>query len=227
MPPSFTGAALAIARKDLRIEFRTRTSFFSALVFALLAIIVFYFAWDAAAVSTADRAPGVLWVIFIFSGLLALNRAFNMESHDGALAGLIVAPIPREAIFAGKALANLVFVLGVQAVAIPAVFLFYNVGFGMHMLSVSLVAGLAAVGFVAVGTLFSAMAMNTRLAELLLPMLSLPFFAPLVMMGAPATSRLMSGRPLAESVGWLQMIGAYDLVFVVACAFAFPLSLEA
>jgi heme exporter protein B len=216
----------AIAWKDLRIEFRTKTAFFSALVFSLLAIAVFYFAWDAAAVSTADRAPGVLWVIFIFSGLLALNRAFNMEAQDGALAGLLLAPIPREAIFAGKALANLAFVVGVQIVAIPAVFLLYNVGFGMPMFSVALVSLLAAVGFVAVGTLFSAMATNTRLAELLLPMLALPFFVPLIIPGAQGTWRLMTHRPLSEIVPWLQFLAAYDIVFVVACALAFPFTLE-
>jgi heme exporter protein B len=226
VPPSFVRAALAIARKDLAIEFRTRTAFLSALVFALLAIVVFYFAWDASAVATADRAPGVLWVIFIFSGLLALNRAFTMESHDRSLDALLLAPIAREAIFAGKALANLVFVLGVQVIAIPAVFVFYNVPGSGAIVSIAIVAVLAAIGLVAVGTLFSAMAANTRLAELLLPMLALPFFVPIIIPAAQVSWRVLTGRPLSEVLGWLQVLAAFDIVFVTACTLVFPHTLE-
>jgi heme exporter protein B len=219
-------AALLVARKDLAIEFRTRTAFFSALVFALLAIVIFYFAWDATAVSSADLAPGVLWVIFTFSGLLGLHRSFGVEQAGRAIDGLLASPIPRESIFVGKALANLLFVLGVQAVAMPAVALFYNLPLGAVALPLAGIAVLAAVGLVAVGTLFSAMAVNTRLAELLLPMLSLPFFVPVVMPAAQTTARLLSGRPVAEAWPWLRILLAFDLVFVFACAVAFPYTVE-
>jgi heme exporter protein B len=219
-------AALLVARKDLAIEFRTRTAFFSALVFALLAIVIFYFAWDATAVSSADLAPGVLWVIFTFSGLLGLHRSFGVEQAGRAIDGLLASPVPRESIFLGKALANLLFVLGVQAVAIPAVALFYNLPLGGIALPLAGIAVLAAVGLVAVGTLFSAMAVNTRLAELLLPMLSLPFFVPIVMPAAQTTARLLSGRPVAEAWPWLRILLAFDLVFVFACMIAFPYTVE-
>ncbi len=169
-----------IAQKDLAIEFRTRSAFLSAIVFALLGIVIFYFAWDPTAVTAADLAPGVLWVVFTFSGLLGLHRSFGVEQPDRAIDGLLAAPIARESIYLGKALANLIFVLGVQAVAIPAVALFYNLPVGPVLLPLSAIARLAAIGLVSVGTLFSAMAVNTRLAELLLPMLSLPFFVPIV-----------------------------------------------
>lgn len=220
------GAALLIARKDLAIEFRTRTAFFSAVVFALLAIAIFYFAWDPTAVSSLDLAPGVLWVIFTFSGLLGLQRSFGVELADRAIDGLLGAPVPREAIYLGKALANLVFVAAVQAIAIPVVALFYNVPFGGSALAIAGIALLAAIGLVAVGTLFSAMSVNTRLAELLLPMLSLPFFVPVVMPAAQATARLLSGRPVAESAGWLKILLAFDIVFVAACMVAFPHTIE-
>ena len=107
-------AAAEIARKDLAIEFRTRSAFLAALVFSLIAITIFYFAWDATAVSATDLAPGVLWVIFTFSGLLGLHRSFGIEEADRAIDALLASPIDRESIFIGKALANLVFVLGVQ-----------------------------------------------------------------------------------------------------------------
>lgn len=225
-PPSLGAATVAVALKDLRIEFRTRTAFVSALVFAVLAVIVFNFAWDAAAVTSIDIAPGVLWVTFIFAGLLALNRAFTMEMHDRAMDGLLAAPVPREAIFAGKALANLVFVAGVQAVAIPAVAFFYNVRIGPALGGIILTAALAAIGFVALGTLFSSIASNTRLAELLLPLLSLPFFFPIVVAASQTTWRLLTGRPFEEVVGWLQLLAAFDIVFVAACTLAFPFTLE-
>jgi heme exporter protein B len=225
--PSTLAAALLIARKDLAIEFRTRTAFFSAVVFALLAIVIFYFAWDPTAVAAVDLAPGVLWVIFTFSGLLGLHRSFGVEVADRAIDGLLGAPIAREAIYLGKALANLVFVAAVQVIAIPAIVLFYNMPLGGRAaLAVAAIALLAAVGLTAVGTLFSAMAVNTRLAELLLPMLSLPFFVPIIMPAAQATARLLSGRPVGEAASWLKILIAFDLVFVLACMLAFPHTIE-
>jgi len=218
--------ALLIARKDLAIEYRTRTAFFSATMFAVLSIVIFFFAWDPTSVTSADLAPGVLWVIFTFSGLLGLHRSFGVEQAGRAIDGLLASPVPREAIFVGKALANLVFVLGVQMVAIPAVALFYNLPMGRIALPLAGLAVLAAIGLVSVGTLFSAMAVNTRLAELLLPMLSLPFFVPVVMPAAQATHDLLSGRPVAEAWPWLRILLAFDLVFVFACAVGFSYTVE-
>ena len=227
-PPGLLAAAWVIAKKDLSVEYRTRSAFFSATVFALLAATIFYFGWDPTAVTASDLAPGVLWVIFTFSGLLGLHRSFGAESADRAIDALLVAPVDRESIFLGKALANLVFVLGVQAVTIPAVLLLYNVPLGGWVWGGALggVAVLAAIGLVAVGTLFSAMTVNTRFAELLLPMLSLPFFVPVVIGASQATARLVAGRPLAETMGWVQLLAAFDLVFVAACTVVFPYTLE-
>jgi heme exporter protein B len=218
--------AWLIARKDLAIEFRTRSAFLSAVVFSLLAIVIFFFAWDATAVAAIDLAPGVLWVIFVFSGLLGMHRSFGVEQPDRAIDGLIASPVAREAIFLGKALASLVFVLAVQAIAIPAVGLFYNLPLGGVALPLAGIAILAAIGLVVVGTLFSAMAVNTRLAELLLPMLALPFFVPIVIPAAQATAKLMSGRPVGDTVAWLKLLLAFDIVFIVACTLAYPFTLE-
>jgi heme exporter protein B len=226
MPPGMLRAAWLVARKDLAIEFRTRTAFFSALVFALLGLTTFYFAWDATAVSAIDLAPGVLWVIFTFSGLLGLQRSFGVEQADRAMDALLAAPVERESIYLGKALANVLFVAGIQAVALPAVGLFYNVPLGAIALPLAGLALLAAIGVVSVGTLFSAMAVNTRLAELLLPMLSLPFFLPIVMAAAQTTSRLLAGRPAAEAWPWLRILVAFDIVFVVGCTLVFPSTVE-
>jgi heme exporter protein B len=225
-PPGLLGAAWLIARKDLRIEFRSRSAFFSAAIFAVLASTIFFFAWDPTAVGAADLAPGVLWVIFTFAGMLGLHRSFGAEVADRAIDALLVAPIDRKAVFLGKAIGNLVFVLAVQALAIPAVGIMYNVPFVAIAGPLAAIAVLAAVGLVAVGTLFSAMTVNTRFAELLLPMLSLPFFVPIVIAAAQSTEKLLSGRPVSDVAGWLQLLASFDLVFVYACTLAFPATLE-
>jgi heme exporter protein B len=225
-PPGTLAAAWIVARKDLAIEFRTRTAFLSALVFALLGVTIFFFAWDSTAVAASDLAPGVLWVIFTFAGLLGLQRSFGSELADRAIDGLLGAPVAREAIYLGKALANLVVVSGILVVTIPAVVLFYNLPLDRGIGALAGIAGLAAIGLVAVGTLFSAMAVNTRMAELLLPMLSLPFFVPIVMAAAQSSARLMAGRPAAEAWPWLRILLAYDVVFVTACTLAFPYTLD-
>ena len=219
-------AAWLIARKDLAIEFRTRSAFFSAIVFALLGLVIFYYAWDPTAVAVTDLAPGVLWVVFTFSGLLGLHRSFGVEAADHAIDGLLASPVSREAIFLGKAIANLIFVAAVQLIAIPALVLFYNLPLGDIVGPLIAIALLAAIGLVAVGTLFSAMAVNTRLAELLLPMLALPFFVPIVIGASQATAKLLAGRPIVEAGAWLKLLLAFDIVFVAACTLAYPFTVE-
>ena len=222
----FAADAWRVARKDLLIEFRTRSAFLAATVFALLSVAIFRFAWDPTAVPAIDLAPGVLWVIFTFSGLLGLNRSFGIEQADRALDALLSSPMSREAIFAGKALGNLAFVTAVQALTLPVVALFFDLPAGRIWFGVVGIALLAAIGLSAVGTLFAAIASNTRLAELLLPMLALPFFVPIVIPAAQGSSLLLAGRPLADSLGYLKLLLAFDLVFVAACTVAFRFTLE-
>ncbi len=219
-------SALIVAQKDLAIEFRTRSAFLSAMVLSLLSLVIFYFAWDPTAVAAVDVAPGILWVTFTYSGLLGLHRSFGVEAAERAMDALLVAPISREAIFLGKAMANLVFVIGVQLVALPAVSLFYNLPFSSIIGPLALVMVLAAIGLTCVGTLFAGITSNTRMAELLLPVLALPFFVPIVLPAAQVTAKLLAGRPLDESLGWIRILLAFDLVFVYACTLAFPFTLE-
>ncbi len=226
VPPGALAAALIVARKDLAIEFRSRSAFLSALVLSLLSLVIFYFAWDPTAVAAVDVAPGILWVTFTFSGLLGLHRSFGVEAQERGMDALLVAPISREAIFLGKALANLVFVLGVQLVALPALALFYNLPLPTVIGPLAGVMLLAALGLTCVGTLFAGITANTRMAELLLPVLALPFFVPIVLPAAQVTAKLLAGRPFDESLGWLRILLAFDIVFLYACTLAFPFTLE-
>ena len=224
--PGFVRSALAIAATDMLIELRSRSVILSALAFALLSITIFFFAWDPTAVASIDLAPGVLWVIFTFSGLLGLHRSFGVEQPTRAMDALLAAPVDREAIFLGKLIANLAFVLLVQAISIPAVALLYNVPMSGYVAPLVGVILLASVGLVAVGTLFSSMAVSTRLAELLLPLLALPFFVPVILPAAQATARLMGGRALSEVSGYIQILGAFDVIFLVVCTLLYPYTLE-
>ncbi|HJQ18831.1 MAG TPA: heme exporter protein CcmB [Gemmatimonadaceae bacterium] len=225
-PPGLVAASWIVAKKDLAVELRTKSAFLSVLVFALLGLVIFFFAWDPTAVPSMDLAPGVLWVTFTFAGLLGLHRSFGLEVQDRAIDALLASPVEREAIYLGKAIANTIFVAAVLLVAVPATAIFYNLEIGRALLALGLVALLAAVGLVAIGTLFSAMAVNTRMAELLLPMLSLPFFVPIVLTSAQASTQLLAGRPFGEALPWLKILLAFDIVFAVACTVAFPHTLE-
>jgi heme exporter protein B len=219
-------AALIIAHKDIQIELRTRSSIFSALAFAVMALAISFFAWDPTAVGPADLAPGVLWVIFTFSGLLSLHRSFGVEQPTRAADALIAAPVGQEGVFLGKALANLVFVVIIQIVTVPAAALLYNVPMGRIALPLAGIVLAAAIGLVAVGTLFSAMAVTTRLAELLLPLLALPFFVPIVICAAQATTKLLSGRPAIDVAEYLRLLVTFDIVAVIICTLMYPSLIE-
>lgn len=214
--------ALAIAAKDLRLEWRTRSALLSAVVFAALVLVIFNFARDPTAVATIDLAPSILWVTFGFAGIVALNRAFTVERQHAALYGLLLAPVGRSAIFLGKYLANLVFVGMVEMIALPLFVLFFNVDLGRALPGLLLVIFLATVGFVAVGTVFSAMAVRTRFAEMMLPVLLLPFMVPPLMGAAQATSHLLANRPLSEVAAWLRLLSFYDVAFVTLSLLLFP-----
>jgi heme exporter protein B len=218
----FLRAAFAVAAKDIRVEHRSKTALISAVAFAALVLVIFNFARDAAAVSREMLAPSVLWITFSFSGVIALNRSFALERENAALDGMLLAPISRSALFLGKYLANLAFVFTVEAVTLPLFVLFFGVDLRGALLGIVGTAVLATTGFVAVGTVFAAMTVRTRFAELMLPLLVLPFLLPPVIGAVQVTARLLAGRPVSEIAGWLRILGFYDLVFVTLCLLLFP-----
>jgi heme exporter protein B len=215
-------SALAVAAKDIRIELRSRTALVSATSFAALVLLIFNYARDPGSVSREVMAPSVLWITFTFAGVIALNRSFALERENGSLDALLMAPASRSALFLGKYAANLAFVLTVEAVTLPLFILFYDVSFGRALPAVVGTAMLATIGFVAVGTIMAAITVRTRFAELMLPLLVLPFLVPPVSWAVQVTSRLLTGRPANEIVGWIRLLALYDLVFVTLCLLLFP-----
>ena len=220
--PDLLRHAWAVASKDLLVEFRSRTAILSVAVFVVLVLVVFNFGRDPTAVSNVDLAPSILWVTFTFAAILALNRAFQLELENQALEGLLLTPIDRGSIYLGKLIANLVFVCTIEVIGVPLVALFFNVPVMRYLGPLTLTIALATIGFVAIGTLFSAMTARTRFAELLLPVLLLPFMILPLSWAVLATGRLLAGRPLSEIAGWLNMLAVYDVVFVVIAVLLFP-----
>lgn len=218
--------ALLIAGKDLRLEFRSRTAFLSSLAFTALVLAIFNFARDPTATAAQDLAPGILWITFSFAGLLGLNRAFALERENRTLEGLLLSPVSRTAIYLGKAIANLVFVGLVEAVALPLFALFFRVPVTPILGPLLLVMALATLGFVAVGTLLSAIAVSTRFAELMLPVLMLPFLVPPITAAVQVTARLFAGRPLADTAAWVRLLAGYDVVVIVTALLIFEYTLD-
>jgi heme exporter protein B len=213
---------VAITAKDLRLEWRSRTALLSAAVFAVLVLLVFNFARDPTAVATLDLAPSVLWVTVAFASVVAMNRAFTVERENNAFDGLLLAPVSREVIYLGKYLANLCFVLLVEAIALPLWILFFNLDVAHALPGIVAALLLATTGFVAVGTLFSAMVARIRFAELMLPVLLLPFLVPPLIFAVKVTVPLLAGRPLSDAVAGLRLLALYDVVFLTLAILLFP-----
>ncbi|MEQ8329066.1 MAG: heme exporter protein CcmB [Longimicrobiales bacterium] len=216
----------AIVWKDLLVEVRTRERLAAMGAFAVLAGVLFNFAMDWTAVRPQDVASGLIWMTLVFGGLLGLGRTFHLEAQDGAFLGVLTSPTPKDAVFLGKTLANfvLLFVVALLVLGVFAVFL--GLGLGPHPGTLVLSLGLGALGFVALGTLFSAVSSGTHMGETLLPILVFPLLVPVVIYGVSATSRLLAGRPLTEVEGNLRMLAAFALVAVAAGAGLFRFVVE-
>jgi heme exporter protein B len=177
-------------------------------------------------VRARDIAGAMLWVTVIFAGMLGLGRSFSQEKEQDALTGLLLAPLDRSALFLGKLLANLVVLLVTELVIFPVFALFFQLSLGREIAGIALIVLLASVGFMALGTLFSAVAAHTRLGETLLPVLLLPLLLPVVIFAAAATQHLLIGRPLDEVTSSVKMLLAFDVVFVVVGALIFGAVVE-
>lgn len=221
---NFWRAVAAIVWKDIRAELRTKDIFSSMFVFALLAVIVFNFAFELRVPSMKMVAPGIIWVAITFAGILGLNRAFVIEQDKGSLAGLLLAPVDRSAIYFGKMLGNLLFITIVEVILLPLVMIFFNLSLltGPHLLAIFL----GTFGFAAVGTIFSAIAVNTRAREVLLPILLFPVLLPVLIAGVKLTGGLLDGESLASLSNWLQLIGLYNIGFTVLAYLTFGFVME-
>ena len=218
----FWDTVFTIAWKDILAELRTKDTATSTLVFALMVIVTFNFAFDPDRIKLV--AAGVLWVAIAFAGVLSLNRSFTSESDKGCLEGLMLSPVDREAVFLGKMLGSLTFMLVVEVVLLPLFSVLYN--FPILLPKLALVALLATVGFACVGTLFSALAVNTRAREVMLPLLFFPMVTPIMIAAVKASEVILERGAWGDMSSWIGLIAAFDVVFLVVSSIVFEYIVE-
>ncbi|MBI4299235.1 MAG: heme exporter protein CcmB [Chloroflexi bacterium] len=221
---NFLGPIWAIAWKDILLEIRTKEIVTPVVVFAILVVVIFNFAIEPTPQMVAAVAPGILWVAFTFAGILGLNRTFSLEKDKGSLDGLMLCPVSRDTIYFGKVLGSYLFMLAVEAIMLPVFAVLFNLS--LFLPEVILVAATATLGFAAVGTVFSAMAANTRSREIMLPVLFFPIALPVVIAAVEGTAGTLRGDGWSEIGRWVQLIGVFDVIFLVVSGFAFHFALE-
>jgi heme exporter protein B len=211
---AFVRQVLVIMAKDLRAELRTKEAINASLSFALVVLLLFSFAFDPSEETTREISGGLLWIVFAFAGTLLLNRSFARELNNDCLDALISAPISGAALFLGKALANYVLVLAVELIALPLFGVFYNVRWTSQFWQLMMVILLATWGMTVTGTIFSALTVNIRLREVMLPILNFPILIPALLGAMQLTSSLVAGNPItAANDSWLKMLIGFDIMY--------------
>lgn len=209
---------LLIVRKDFAIERRSRQMLTAMLVFSLLVVLIFNFALELDARARLNTTAGILWSTFAFAGTLGLNRSMALEAENKSMDGLLTAPIERSAIFFGKFIGNLLFMVIVEAITLPIYSILYNVNlFEPRLLGVVL---LGSIGYAGVGTLLSSMAVQTRTRDLLLPVLLFPIVIPLLVAAVRASSGILNGSALDFILPSVNLMIVFDLV-MIALAYMF------
>lgn len=221
---NFVRATLAIVRKDLIAEARSRELLSAMLVFSLLVVLMFNFALDLDRQARENVAAGVLWVTFTFAGTLGLNRTFATEKDRGSFDGLLLAPVDRNVIYFGKLIGTLIFMLIVEAITIPVFTVLYGISlFQPLLLGVVL---LGTLGYAAVGTLLACMTAQTRTRDLLLPILLFPVIVPLVIAAVRATAGILTNVEWADLSIWINLLLVYDTIFIAIALMVFDYLVE-
>lgn len=217
---------VALIRKDVQIELRTKETLASLLLLGILTLLVLSFAFEPGSEARDEAAPGVLWVAVTFAAVLGLNRSFAAERDNDCLQGLLLCPVDRSTIYLAKTIANFTFMMTAQAAIVPVFIFFFNQDVGEGWLIVLLSLALGTFGLATIGTLFAAIAVRTRAREVMLPLLMLPLVVPLFIAGVRATDRALAERPLAEVAQWLNLMLGFDLVFLVVGWMVFEYAVE-
>src|SRR5690349_6205826 len=210
----FIRQVMVITAKDLRAEMRTKEAINASFAFALVILLILSFAFDPTEETTREISGGLLWIVFTFAGTLVLNRSFARELPNDCLDALIAAPIPGAALFLGKAIANYLLVLTVQLVSLPVFSIFNSVHLSQQFWPLMGVILLGGWGITVIGTVFSALTVNIRLREVMLPMLTFPILIPALLGAMQLTGGLVLGRALTvDNTSWLRMLIGFDVMY--------------
>jgi len=217
---AYARKVLVVMVKDLRAELRTKEAINASLSFALVVLLLFSFAFDPSEETTREISGGLLWIVFAFAGTLLLNRSFARELGNDCLDALIAAPVPGSALFLGKALANYLLVMAVELIALPLFGIFYNVRWTSQFWQLMLVVALGTWAMTVTGTIFSALTVNIRLREVMLPILNFPILIPALLGAMQLTSALVAGKPInTDNDAWLKMLIGFDVMYTAVSVF--------
>lgn len=212
---STSRAAAILLAKELRLEFRSREILTATIVFSMVVIMLFSYVIEPTAAESRRYGPGLLWIAFLFAGSLMLHPSFAREQANDTLDALRMTPISPFAIVLGKLLANFVFLSLTELVLVPVFAVLYNLSLAGIVWRLILVLVLGTLGLVITGTVFSAISAHARMRELLLPLLLLPFLAPLLIAAAEATTVLFSEQPVLDRT-WVTLLAGFDVIFFAA-----------
>jgi len=217
---------IAIVRKDLLHELKSREIVVSMLLFSILTVVVFSFIFEPGSEFKNRVVGGILWMSVTFAGILGLNKSMMSEVNGGNFSALLLAPVDRSAIFFGKAVSNFLFMLMVEIMTIPLFMVLYNVNIFNSGPMPALVFFLGTYGFAVLGTLFSIISVNTRTREVMLPLLLLPVMVPVILASVQALNIYIMGDDPAESYKWLKLLSVFDIIFTVVVFAVFDFIVE-
>jgi heme exporter protein B len=210
----FLRQSFTIAAKDLRSEIRSKETVNASLSFAIVILLLFSFAFDPDSEQIQELAGGLLWLVFAFAGALVINRSFARDQPNDCLDALLASPVSGSALFFGKTIANFVMLLALELVSLPVFGIFYNINWTRQFWQLMLVVVLATWGMSVVGTTFSAMTVNLRLRELMLPMLVYPIMIPCLLAAIELSAKLVNGVPIqGDTVLWLRLVIGFDVIY--------------
>jgi heme exporter protein B len=221
----FIRPVFVIAWKDIMLELRTKDIVVSALVFALMVIVIFNFALNITPPMVDSLAPGILWLAFAFAGVLAMGRAFITEGDQGSLDGLLLCPVSRDAIFLGKMSSMFLFMVLIESLVLPIFVVLFN--FDSISFKLIAIVLLGTLGFATCGTLFSSIAFNLRSREIMLPLLFFPVVTPIIIACVEASLGVITDTVNIIGTGrWIGLISVFDAIFLVLCPWAFGIVME-
>jgi heme exporter protein B len=205
----------SIIRKDLLIECRSRHAFLTILFFGVLILAVGNFALGGSAQQTTTYGPGVLWITFLFAGLLFLNHVVQIEKEESTLTALLISPATPGQIFTGKLISAVAFLFVLQMILLPVFHVLFNYKFTLNYFWLILVILLASIGYCALGILFSTMSLSLKNREMILSIMLFPILIPLLIISTKASVILLNELKAEHFFSWLKMLAAFDVIFVV------------
>lgn len=215
----------AIVSKDIVIELRKKEAVASMMMFGLLVLVIFSFAFVPSSLERALIAPGILWVAFAFAGILGLNRSLSIELDNDCLQGLLLAPISRGELYLGKLASNFIFMMIAELIILPIFMVFYNLRFNVQFLEITAIAFLGTLAFASVGTILSTISANTGMKEVMLPILQFPLTIPVIIAAVEATAMVLTGETKGIS-SLLYILGGFTIVYSIASYLLFDFVVE-